>query len=285
MSIDPIENGMAELISKLSYLGSDMAARAIMTTDLVKKEAAVSFRLGNADCRIGAIAKGSGMIEPNMATMLCFVTTDVAITTPMLDKALRSVVNRTFNMVSVDGDCSTNDTMSIMANGLAGNNMIDCEDGYYHTFVEALYMLSEQMAKMVAADGEGATKLLTVNVNGAPSDEIARDVAKSVVNSSLFKCAIFGEDANWGRILCAIGYTKGDFSIDNTAVNISSKAGNIAVCKNGAGVPFSEETAAVILSEHDITVDIYLCQGDCSATAWGCDLTYDYVKINGDYRS
>ncbi len=285
MSIEPIENGMDELVNKLSSTGSDMAATAIMTTDTVKKQAAVSFMLGDVECRIGAIAKGSGMIEPNMATMLCFVTTDVAITSYMIDKALRDVADRTFNMVSVDGDCSTNDTMSIMANGLSGNRMIDCEDGYYHIFVTALYKLSEQMAKMLASDGEGATKLLTVNVTGAPYEEAARSIAKSVVNSSLLKCAIFGEDANWGRILCAIGYTKGDFSIAKTAVDISSKAGSIAVCKNGAGVSFSEEKASEILAEHDIEIDIYLCDGEFGATAWGCDLTYDYVKINGDYRS
>jgi len=287
LNIKPIEENAEALAKKLDSGkdGSDACARAIMTTDLRKKEAAVEFELGGKICRIGGIAKGSGMIHPNMATMLCFMTTDVAISGEMLSRALSAVTKRTFNRVSVDGDTSTNDMACIMANGLAGNPEIkdDCKD--FEIFKNNLYTIMMTLSKEIARDGEGATKLLECICTGAKDEETAEKVAKSVITSSLFKAAMFGEDANWGRVLCAIGYADADFDISKVNVSLASKAGRIDVCKNGSGIEFSEEFAKVVLAEYEIQILVELCDGDESAVAWGCDLTYDYVKINGDYRS
>jgi len=285
LDINPIEKGIAALVPALSAGGSSDAAEAIMTTDTIKKECAVSVRLGATPITIGAIAKGSGMICPNMATMLCFITTDAAITAEMLDLALHKVVDETFNMLSVDGDTSTNDMVSIMANGMAGNPLIDSEDERFDAFVTALKIVATELTRLLAADGEGATKLLQCSVSGAPSKEVAKKVAKSVISSSLVKTAMFGADANWGRILCAIGYTDADFKIECVDVFISSEAGQIQVCKNGFGLPFSEPEAKEILLKNEILIDILMNQGEAQATAWGCDLSYDYVRINGDYRT
>lgn len=285
INMEPIENGIAALAPILSSDGGCDAAEAIMTTDTKLKEFAVSFRIGTSVITIGAIAKGSGMINPNMATMLSFITSDAAITAEMLKEALKAVVDDTYNMLSVDGDTSTNDMVSIMANGKAGNHIIDTKNEAFDTFVAALKIVATEMTRMMAADGEGATKLIQCTVTGAPTKETAKKVAKSVINSSLVKTAIFGADANWGRILCAIGYTDADFKIDSIDVYISSEAGQIQVCKNGFGVPFSEAEAKEILLKDAILIDILMNQGGFEATGWGCDLTYDYVKINGDYRT
>ncbi len=285
LDIRPIEKGIAALAPILSDTGNDAAAEAIMTTDLKPKVTAVGFELGGKTVTIGGIAKGSGMIHPNMATMLVFLTTDAAITAAMLQKALSQANDDTFNMISVDGDTSTNDMVSIMANGLAQNvEITDC-GADYDVFYQALKQVCATLAKSVAADGEGATKLIVCNVMGAPDTALAKSVAKSVICSSLVKTAIFGADANWGRILCAIGYAEGDFGVDTIDVSMSSKAGGIKVCENGAGIVFSEEKAKEILLQDEIVIDISMAQGDADATAWGCDLTYDYVRINGDYRS
>ena len=233
----------------------------------------------------GGKAKGSGMIHPNMATTLNFVTTDVAVTTEMVQKALSDIVKVTYNCLSIDGDTSTNDMVSVMANGLAGNKEIAAEGDDYDKFKQALYIVMSNMTKMLASDGEGASKLLECTCEGAPDIETAIIVAKSVIRSPLFKCAMFGEDANWGRILCAIGYAEADFDIAKVSVSLRSEVGSVKVCENGAGVEFSEDEAAKILAKDEIFIDIDLGQGDVSAKAWGCDLTYDYVKINGDYRS
>lgn len=287
LSIEPFVNGMNKIVAGLgdTEVHADLAYQGIMTTDTKKKEIAVEFMLNGKVCKIGAMTKGSGMIHPAMATMLCFITTDVAITPAMLDKALKSTVDDTFNMVSVDGDTSTNDMVSIMANGLAGNNTIDSENEDYKTFVDALYYVNTELAKGMAKDGEGATKLLIAHVKNAKTKNDAKIVAKSVICSSLLKAAIFGSDANWGRVLCAIGYSKADVDINKVDVAFASKKGIIPVCKNGAGVDFSEEIAKEILLEDDITVEINLNDKEGEAYAYGCDLTYDYVKINGDYRS
>ncbi len=285
IAMEPIEKGIAALAPALTPEGASDAAEAIMTTDTKLKECAVSFRLGTNAVTIGAIAKGSGMISPNMATMLSFITSDACISSAMLGEALRAVVDDTYNMLSVDGDTSTNDMVSIMANGLAGNPLIDSKNEAFDAFVGALKIVATEMVRMMAADGEGATKLLQCSVTGAPSKETAKKVAKSVINSSLVKTAMFGADANWGRILCAIGYTDAEFDIGSIDVYISSEAGQIQVCKNGFGVPFSEEKAKEILLRNEILIDILMKQGEFEATAWGCDLTYDYVKINGDYRT
>ncbi|MCQ4897271.1 bifunctional glutamate N-acetyltransferase/amino-acid acetyltransferase ArgJ [Anaerotruncus sp. DFI.9.16] len=285
LPLAPITSAMPALAASLSETGSADAAEAIMTTDTKRKEVAVRFPLGGKTCTIGGIAKGSGMIHPNMATMLCFVTTDAAISPALLQKALKCVADETFNMVSVDGDTSTNDMLSILANGEAGNAEIVSMDADYYHFAQGLMMVCRQIAKELAADGEGASKLLECTVTGAPDKETAKKVAKSVVCSSLFKAAMFGEDANWGRILCAIGYTDAEFEIDRVAVSLSSDAGSVHVCENGAGVPFSEEEAKAVLGEKEIRIEVDMGQGGESATAWGCDLTYDYVKINGDYRT
>ena len=265
--------------------GSTDAATAIMTTDTHKKEYAIQFELGGKTCTVGAIGKGSGMIAPNMATMLAFYTTDAAVSPALLEKALKTVVPGTYNQMSVDLDTSTNDTLIIMASGLAGNPEITEENADYDAFVAALTAIAEHMCAEHAGDGEGATHLITCEVTHAPDLKTARAVSRSVVCSNLFKAAVFGRDANWGRILCAIGYTPGDFSIDKVCVWLSSKAGEVYVCENAAYHPYSEDEAAKVLAEHDILVKVDMGTGDASAKAWGCDLTYDYVKINGDYRT
>lgn len=286
LPIEPIENKIDELVSLLSVQGATDAAEAIMTTDTFKKELAVSFTLGGVDCKIGAMAKGSGMIHPNMATMLSFMTTDVAIDPELLQKALSRVVPDTFNMVSVDGDTSTNDTVAIMASGLAKNKMLDDVDSEdFATFVNAMYVVLMNISRALASDGEGATKLLECTVTGAIDEENAKIVAKGVITSTLFKCAMFGKDANWGRILCAIGYSNATLDINKVDVDLASTVGRIAVCKNGAGLDFDEELAAAILAPEEIKIIINLGDANGKAVAWGCDLTYDYVKINGDYRT
>ena len=281
----PIVNGLDELIAGLSSDGSTNAAEGIMTTDTVLKEIAVSFTVGGKECKIGGIAKGSGMIHPNMATMLVFITTDCAISSEMLDKALKTDIQATFNMVSVDGDTSTNDMVSILANGLAGNEMITEEGAEYNEFMKALNTVTVYLCRSIAADGEGATKLLECDVSGAKSEKDAKIMAKSVICSSLVKAAMFGSDANWGRILCAIGYSGADVDVTKINVSFKSNKGEISVCENGAGVDFSEEIAKQILLEKEITINVVCGDGDGHSTAWGCDLTYDYVKINGDYRT
>ena len=284
LDIAPIAEGIPSLVKELKA-DSDDAAAAIMTTDTVEKCVSFSFEIGGKECRIGGIAKGSGMIHPNMATMLVFVTTDCAISRDMLQKALSEDVKSSFNMVSVDGDTSTNDMVSVMANGLAGNDEITAEGEDFDTFCKALNAVTTHLCRMIAGDGEGATKLLECIVDGAATKEIAVTVSKSVICSSLFKAAMFGADANWGRVLCAIGYSGADVDVTKIDVSFKSVAGQIDVCKNGAGIDFSEEIAKKVLSEKEIQVLISLNSGDFSATAWGCDLTYDYVKINGDYRT
>ena len=285
LPIEPIEKAVPQLVEKLSYTGNVEAATAIMTTDTVKKEYAVEFEIGGKVCHLGGMAKGSGMIHPNMATTLNFITTDCAVSAPMLQKALSEIVKITYNCLSVDGDQSTNDTCMLMSNGLAGNAEISAEGAEFDTFKAALYQVMANLTRMLAKDGEGATKLLTCICSSAPDLDTAIIVAKSVIRSPLFKCAMFGADANWGRVLCAIGYAEADFDINKVDVDLGSKAGRIAVCRNGAGVDFSEDEAKKILTEDEIEIYIELNQGNAQATAWGCDLTYDYVKINGDYRS
>ncbi len=285
MPIEPIRDHIEPLKASLSTDGSIRAAQAIMTTDTFAKEIAVSFILDGKVCHIGGIAKGSGMIHPNMATMLCFLTTDVAIEPEWLQKALKKVADITFNMVSIDGDTSTNDMAVILASGLAENPVIKNDEKDYELFVNALYAVMMNLSRELARDGEGATKLLECAVNGAPDDLTARKIAKSVITSSLFKAAMFGADANWGRILCAVGYTDAEFNIDRISVHLASAKGSIQVCENGMGVPVDEDKAKEILLEDEIKILIDLGYGDGSAMAWGCDLTYDYVKINGDYRT
>ena len=283
--VEPFANAMPALVKGLSVEGHEEAAKAIMTTDTVKKEVAVTFELQGKKCTLGGMAKGSGMIHPNMATTLNFITTDAAISAEMLQKALSEIVKVTYNCLSVDGDTSTNDMVSVMANGVAGNKEIQTEDADYEVFKKALYIVMSNLTKMLAADGEGATKFLECTCCGAKDLATAITVAKSVIGSNLFKCAMFGEDANCGRILCAIGYADAEFDIDKVDVDLSSAAGTMAACRNGAAVEFSEELAAKILAEDEIYIRVDLKQGDVEAKAWGCDLTYDYVKINGDYRS
>lgn len=285
LCLDPIAAGMNELVAGLSYDGGKAAAEGIMTTDTVMKEVAVSFNVGGKECKIGGIGKGSGMIHPNMATMLVFITSDVAISPEMLQKALSSDIKTTFNMVSVDGDTSTNDMVVVLANGMADNPEISAEGEDFETFCKALNTVNTYLCRMIAGDGEGATKMLECKVCGAYSDAVAKTVAKSVICSSLTKAAMFGADANWGRVLCAIGYSGADVDITKIDVSFRSEAGEILVCKDGAGVEFSEEKAKEILLKRDIEILVSLGDGDFSATAWGCDLTYDYVKINGDYRT
>lgn len=285
LPIEPIVKAVPQLVEKLSYTGNVEAATAIMTTDTVKKEYAVEFDIGGKVCHLGGMAKGSGMIHPNMATTLNFITTDCAVSAPMLQKALSEIVKITYNCLSVDGDQSTNDTCMLMSNGLAENAEIAAEGAEFDTFKAALYQVMSNLTRMLAKDGEGATKLLTCICSSAPDLDTAIIVAKSVIRSPLFKCAMFGADANWGRVLCAIGYAEADFDINKVDVDLGSRAGRIAVCRNGAGVDFSEDEAKKILTEDEIEIYIGLNAGDAKATAWGCDLTYDYVKINGDYRS
>lgn len=285
LPIEPIESHIKELVDGLNENGNDEAAKAIMTTDTFPKQIAVKFMINDKECTIGGMAKGSGMIHPNMATTLNFVTTDINISSELIQAALSDIVKVTYNCLSIDGDTSTNDMVSIMANGLAGNDMITEKGEEYEIFKSALYEVLMNLTKMLAKDGEGASKLIECTCDGAKDIDTAIIVAKSVIRSPLFKCAMFGEDANWGRILCAIGYAEADFDISKVEVSIESKAGAVLVCQNGAGVEFSEEEAAKILAEDEIFININLRDGDAVAKAWGCDLTYDYVKINGDYRS
>lgn len=285
LPIEPIADNVSALAEGITYDGNERAATAIMTTDTVKKEYAVEFELDGKTCRLGGMAKGSGMIHPNMATTLNFITTDAAVSADMLQKALSEIVKVTYNCLSVDGDTSTNDTILLHANGLAQNSEIVAEGKDYDIFKEALYIVMSELTKMLAKDGEGATKLLECTVSGSPDTDTAIIVAKSVIRSPLLKCAMFGADANWGRVLCAIGYAEADFDINKVDVDFRSSRGVLPVCRNGAGIPFSEELAKEILSEEDIFIDVNLNLGNAEAKAWGCDLTYEYVKINGDYRS
>ena len=285
LDIEPIKSGMNELVSSLSDSGSADAAYGIMTTDTVLKEVAVEFQIGGKQCRIGGIAKGSGMIHPNMATMLVFITTDTAISSEMLSAALKSDIQDTFNMVSIDGDTSTNDMVCVLANSLAGNEPITSQGEAFDTFKSALREVNTYLCRAIAKDGEGATKLLECKVFNAKDKQTARTVAKSVVCSSLLKAAVFGADANWGRVLCAIGYSSADVDVNKIDVSFKSQAGEILVCQNGMGVDFSEEKAKEILIKDEIEILIDLKSGSESAVARGCDLTYDYVKINGDYRT
>ncbi len=285
LSVEPIAAGMNELKNGLCKDGGNAAAEGIMTTDTVKKEVAVEFELDGKVCRIGGIAKGSGMIHPNMATMLVFITTDVAISPEMLKKALSTDIANTFNMVSVDGDTSTNDMVCVLANAMAGNTEIDADGEAFATFMKALNTVTVNLCRMIAGDGEGATKLLECTVTGAKDEETAKIAAKSVICSSLLKAAMFGADANWGRVLCALGYSGADIDVTKVSVKFVSKKGEISVCENGAGIEFSEELAKEVLLEKEIEILISVGNGTGTATAWGCDLTYDYVKINGDYRT
>ena len=285
INISAIEQGLPACAGALSKDGSDAAARAIMTTDTEKKELAVSFTLGGKTVTIGAIAKGSGMIHPNMGTMLCFITSDCAITTEMLTEALHEVVPRTFNRVTVDGDTSTNDMCAALCNGMAENPLVEWKDDNYTVFVKALRALCERLARKIAGDGEGATRLVTCRVSQARSEESAERLAKAVVGSPLVKAAMFGADANWGRVLCAMGYSKAPFRPEYVDVKFCSAAGEVLVCEQGAGLDFDEEAAKSILTRDEVVIDVCLHEGEHEASCWGCDLTYDYVKINGDYRT
>ena len=287
LSLDPVRAHIGELAASLTddEGGSADAATAIMTTDTVRKEVAVRFRVDGVECRLGGIAKGSGMIHPNMATMLVFVTTDCAISPELLQKALSDDVPDSFNMLSIDGDTSTNDMVTVLANGMAQNREITEEGPAYTAFCQALAAVTRSLCRLLAADGEGATKLLDCTVLGAADEATAKAAAKSVICSSLVKSAMFGADANWGRVLCALGYSGAALDPDKIDVSFKSAAGEIAVCKNGAGIPFDEDSAKKILSQDDIQILVDLHSGDAVAQAWGCDLTYDYVKINGDYRT
>ena len=285
LDITPIANGMEALAAGLSYENGNAAAQAIMTTDTTVKEVAVEFTLGGKTCRMGGIAKGSGMIHPNMATMLVFITTDAAISAGMLQKALSADIQSTFNMLSVDGDTSTNDMVTVLANGIAGNAEVTEDGADFAEFMKALNTITVQLCRMIAGDGEGATKLLECIATGADTEEAAKTAAKSVICSSLLKSAMFGADANWGRVLCAIGYSGADVDVSKIGVSFRSAKGTVEVCKDGAGVPFSEEKAKEVLLESEIEILISLGDGPYGACAWGCDLTYDYVKINGDYRT
>lgn len=285
LNIEPIESGLPGLVKGLSKDGSGAAAEGIMTTDTLIKEVALEFELGGKVCHIGGIAKGSGMIHPNMATMLVFITSDVAIAPSLLQKALSGDIANTFNMLSIDGDTSTNDMVIVLANGMAENTLIECEGEDFEIFMKTLNSVTVHLCRKIAGDGEGATKLLECKVSGAKDCENAKKVAKSVICSSLLKAAMFGADANWGRVLCAIGYSGADVSVNKIDVSFKSEKGEIEVCKNGEGVDFSEEKAKEILLEDEIDILVSLGDGDADATAWGCDLTYDYVKINGDYRT
>ena len=287
LNVAVMEAGMPELYASLEAgaAGSDAAAHAIMTTDTVKKEAAVETTVGGVTVRMGGIAKGSGMIHPNMGTMLCFLTTDCAISPEMIRAALLETVNVSFNRISVDGDTSTNDTCCVLANGLAGNPVITEKGPDYDAFLAALQALCVEMARKMASDGEGATHLITCTVDGAASEQAAETIAKSVIGSALTKAAIFGADANWGRVLCAMGYSGVDFDPDKVDVSFVSDAGEIQVCAKGRGLDFDEDKAKKILTEHDVTIAIAMGEGEGRCTCWGCDLTYEYVKINGDYRT
>lgn len=285
--IDTITKGIKATFPMLGYERNNalMAAEAIMTTDTYSKEVAVEFELGGKTVHLGGMAKGSGMICPNMATMLSFITTDASISQELLNKALKEDIKSTYNMVSVDGDTSTNDTVVVLANGLAGNEEVVSEGKDYDTFKEALHYVNERLAKNLVRDGEGATKFMEVNVTGAATEADAKTMAKSVVKSSLFKAAVFGEDANWGRVLCAMGYSGVKFDPQKVDIVFASNAGEILLMDNGTPIVFDEDKAKTILSEKEIQVNIKISEGNAKATAWGCDLSYEYVKINGDYRS
>ena len=285
LSLVPMADHMDALVKELSIHGEAAAAQAIMTTDTIKKEAAVSFDIGGHTCHLGGMAKGSGMVHPNMATMLVFLTTDAAISPKMLQKALRDDAQDTFHMISVDGDTSTNDMVSILANGQAGNEIISSVGEAYDVFCQALNAVTQKLCKAIAKDGEGATKLIACTACGANDKETARKVSKSIICSSLLKSAMFGADANWGRVLCAIGYCGAAVDTSKIDVSFASSAGSITVCKSGAGIPFSEVHAKEILLKDEVIIQVDLNDGSETATAWGCDLTYDYVKINGDYRT
>ncbi len=285
INIAAIQSGMPRVAEKLSRDGSDAVAWAIMTTDTVKKEIALSFHLGGKEVRLGAIAKGSGMIHPNMGTMLVFITTDCAITREMLGDALHEVIPKTFNRVTVDGDTSTNDMCVVLANGMAGNPLVEWKDEDYEVFRDALMHVCRSLARAIAGDGEGASKLITCIVSGARSEENAERLAKAVVGSALVKAAIFGSDANWGRVMCAMGYSKAPFRPEHVDVFFRSQAGEIAVCRQGDGLVFDEDKATEILNQKEVVIAVDLHEGEESAECWGCDLTYDYVKINGDYRT
>lgn len=285
LDLTPIAKGIPPLAKALATDGANAASEAIQTTDTIQKQIAVEFELGGTACHIGGMAKGSGMIHPNMATMLCFVTSDVAISPALLQQALSQDVQSSFNMVSVDGDTSTNDMVCILANGLAGNEPITTQGPAYDLFCQALHTVTVDLCRKIAKDGEGASRLLQCTVTGASDAQQAKTVAKAVITSSLLKAAMFGADANWGRVLCAVGYSGAQVDVEKVDVQFASAAGSIAVCKGGAGVPFSEKTAKHILKQDEIDILISLGDGPEQATAWGCDLTYDYVKINGDYRT
>ena len=287
LNVKVIEDGMPELYAALDHSAeaSDAAAHAIMTTDTEKKEAAVETVIGGKVVRMGGIAKGSGMIHPNMGTMLCFLTTDCAISPEMIRTALLETVNVSFNRISVDGDTSTNDSCIVLANGLAGNETITEKGEDYAAFLEALQALCMTLAKKMASDGEGAKHLITCTVKGAADEAQAETVSKSVISSTLTKAAIFGADANWGRVLCAMGYSGAEFDPDKVDVHFTSAAGDIEVCHQGRGLDFDEDLAKKILTEHDIEINIRLGEGEAACTCWGCDITYDYIKINGDYRT
>ena len=287
INVKVIEDGMPELYSLLEHSpeASDAAGHAIMTTDLVKKEVAVETVIGGKTVRMGGIAKGSGMIHPNMGTMLCFLTTDCAISPEMIRTALLETVNVSFNRISVDGDTSTNDSCIVLANGMAGNATITEKGADYDAFLEALQALSIELAKKMASDGEGAKHLITCTVSGAADENMAETIAKSVISSTLTKAAIFGADANWGRVLCAMGYSGAQFDPDKVDVHFASAAGDIAVCEKGRGLNFDEDLAKKILMEHDVEIHITMGEGNAVCTCWGCDITYDYIKINGDYRT
>lgn len=286
LPIDLISTATPELKNQLSREGNDQAAAAILTTDTCQKEYALSIEIAGKTVRIGGISKGSGMIHPNMATMLCFVTTDVAIEADLLQEALRAVTDETFNMVSVDGDTSTNDMVTVLASGLAENTLItDSQSAEYQMFIQGLYVVLRELSRKIAQDGEGASKLLECQVTGSQDKATARLIAKSVITSSLVKSAMFGQDPNWGRILCAIGYSEGDFSIEKVQVDLASVKGRATVCLNGSHIPFDVAQLEDILTEDEIFIYVDLGQGQAKATAWGCDLTYDYVKINADYHT
>ena len=284
LDIAPIAAGIPELVKNLGPHSAE-AAEGIMTTDTHRKEIAVQFTAGGKTCTIGGIAKGSGMIHPNLATMLVFLTTDCAISPAMLQAALSGDVQDTFNMVSVDGDTSTNDMVAVLANGLAGNAEITAPGADFTAFCSALNSVTVWLCRQIAGDGEGATRLLECCVTGAEDHGTAKTVAKSIICSSLVKAAMFGADANWGRVLCAIGYSGAPVDVHKVDVAFRSAAGTVSVCVDGAGIPFSEEEAKQVLLEKEIEILVDLKSGDEGATAWGCDLTYDYVKINGDYRT
>ncbi|MFR6257248.1 MAG: bifunctional glutamate N-acetyltransferase/amino-acid acetyltransferase ArgJ [Anaerovoracaceae bacterium] len=285
LSLKPFERGIPQAVSKLDSDGGRDAAEAIMTTDTIPKSIAVEFEIDGKVCFVGGIAKGSGMINPSMATMLSFITTDTAISPEMLQKALSENIEISYNQICVDGDTSTNDTVAVLANGAAGNDEISEEGVFFDNFKKALSMVCVYLSKKLARDGEGATKLIECNVSGAPDNITAQKISKTVISSNLLKAAIFGEDANWGRVLCAVGYTQGDFNTDNIDVEMVSAKGSVTVCRASKHEEYSEEKASEILSEEEIKINIDMNQGMYAATAWGCDLTYDYVKINGDYRS